>query len=29
MLFSKEEVGRFPNTDEVEDLIEGYNLVTE
>jgi len=27
MLFSKEEVGRFPNTDEVEDLIEGYNLV--
>jgi len=27
MLFSKDEVGRFPNTDEVEDLIEGYNLV--
>ena len=28
LIFSKKELGRFPNENEIEDLIEGYEFVT-
>ena len=28
LIFSKKDLGRFPNENEIEDLIEGYEFVT-
>ena len=28
LLYSKKDLGRFPNENEIEDLIEGYEFVT-
>ena len=28
LIFSKKDLGRFPNENEIEDLIEGYQFVT-